>query len=67
MKPADNVVFMIEFISIFDVGEITINYNSLYIDNADNIQENLDKDQPFTEISILINDLSLLRTSFILL
>ena len=67
MKPADNVVFMIEFISIFDVGEITINYNSLYIDNADNIQENLDKDQPFAELSILINDLSLLRTSFILL
>lgn len=69
VKPADNVVMMIGtyFSVVFLVGEININDNNLYIDNADNIQENLEKDQPFTEIGVLINELPLLRTILILL
>jgi hypothetical protein len=57
VKPTDNVVMMIGtyFSVVFLVGEININDHNLYIDNADNIQENLEKDQPFTEIGVLIN------------
>lgn len=69
VKPADDVVMMIGtyFSVVFLVGEININDYNLYIDNADNIQENLEKDQPFAEIGVLINELPLLRTIFILL
>ena len=65
VKPTDNVVMMIRI--VFFVGEIHINDHSLYIDNADNIHEYLDKDQPFAEISVLINEFPLLRPTTILI